>query len=354
MGRRTTREDGYRKRYRDATKTTALGGVDKFVAGLKASEAAKDFLKGERAYTLHKTARRNYPRRKVIVKKHGIQFQADLVDLTYLSKQNKGHKYILNIIDVFSRYAYAFAQKTKNGPETAKNFEKFLLDHPNTIESLQTDRDRCFLSRPFQAVLKKHNIKLFHSFTELKASIVERFNQTLLNRLARYRTATGSQKWLAVLPVLVNTYNNTRHSALGMAPAKVSDRNYEHVFNKIHEAKSVPQMQKKYKVGDHVRISRLKHIFAKGYAPRWTEQIYQIHKVLQGNPTVYKLIDWQKEPIEGVFYKEELQIVKPRDLFAIDKVLKRNKDRYYVSWIGYPKEYNSWVHKNDLYHIRDG
>ena len=311
----------------------------------------------ERVYGIHKPTKSKFERRKVIVPKHNVQYQADLVDLTKLQKKNSGYKWMLNVIDAFSRFAYSIPQKTKNGPETARNFEKILKNGPS-IRLLQTDRDKCFLSKDFRAVLKKYNVKLFHTDTELKASICERYNRTILEKLFRYMTATGVQRWINVLPILVKTYNDTVHSTIGMAPSQVTNDNYEEVFNKIHEYRgnsSKKTQKKSLEKGTYVRISRLKNVFTKGYLPRWSHEIYKVDKVLTGQPVVYKLRDLQGKSIVGIFYREELQPVifkgETEEFFAIDKILRKTKNKLFVSWLGYPPSFNSWIKKSDLRNI---
>ena len=109
----------------------------------------------------------------------------------------------------------------------------------------------------------------------------------------------------------------------------------------------------KFKVGDFVRFSSNRHTFQRDYQQKWTEEIFTIHAgyLRQGIP-VYKPVDYDQEAIEGTFYQSELQRVCKRDVFKVDKILKRRKRKgiseVCVSCLGYPKKFNSWIKETDL------
>ncbi|XP_074096350.1 uncharacterized protein LOC141525687 [Cotesia typhae] len=104
----------------------------------------------------------------------------------------------------------------------------------------------------------------------------------------------------------------------------------------------------KFKVGDKVRISKYKHVFDKGYTPNWTTEIFTIKSVQNTNPTTYKLVDYQDQPIEGGFYNEELSKVKYPDVYLVEKVIRKRGHKYYVKWLGFDTKHNSWINKSDM------
>ena len=114
-----------------------------------------------------------------------------------------------------------------------------------------------------------------------------------------------------------------------------------------------PVKRFKFKKGDSVRISSNRYTFQRDYQEKWTEEIFTIHAryLRQGIP-VYKLVDYDQDPIEGSFYQSELQLVSKRDVFKVDKILKRRKRKgvsdVFMSWLGYPKKFNSWIKETDL------
>ena len=103
----------------------------------------------------------------------------------------------------------------------------------------------------------------------------------------------------------------------------------------------------KFKVGDHVRISKLKNVFAKRYTPNWSEEIFIIKKIKNTVPWTYVISDLNGEEIVGSFYEKELQKTNQRE-FIIQKVIKRKENKLYVKWKGYPNSFNTWIHKKNL------
>ena len=103
----------------------------------------------------------------------------------------------------------------------------------------------------------------------------------------------------------------------------------------------------KFKVGDHVRLSKYKNIFAKGYTPNWSEEIFVINKIKNTVPWTYVINDLNGEEITGSFYEKELQKTSQKE-FKIEEALKRKDDKLYVKWKGYDNSFNSWINKKDL------
>ena len=101
----------------------------------------------------------------------------------------------------------------------------------------------------------------------------------------------------------------------------------------------------KLKVGDHIRISKYKNIFAKGYAPNWIEEIFVVKK--RTVTWTYVISDLNGEEIIGSFYEEELQKTNQKEL-RIEKILKTKGNKLYVKWKGYNNSFNSWIDKKDL------
>ncbi|XP_044588800.1 uncharacterized protein LOC123267981 [Cotesia glomerata] len=135
-----------------------------------------------------------------------------------------------------------------------------------------------------------------------------------------------------------------------MKPKDVTAANAEDLFVNIYQPLQMSQSKKKkkFKVGDKVRITKYKHIFEKGYTPNWTTKIFTITQVKNTNPTTYKLIDYQNQPIEGGFYEEELSKVKYPDVYLIEKVIREHGNKLYVKWLGFDSKHNSWINKKDL------
>ena len=103
----------------------------------------------------------------------------------------------------------------------------------------------------------------------------------------------------------------------------------------------------KFKVGDHVRISKYKNIFAKGYAPNWSEEIFVIKKVKNTVPWTYVINDLNGEEITGSFYEKEVQKTNQKE-FTTEKIIKRKGDKFYVKWKGYDNSFSTWINKKDI------
>ena len=170
--------------------------------------------------------------------------------------------------------------------------------------------------------LDEQGVQHFSTEGDAKASVVERFNRTLKERLYRYFTAANTLKFDDVLPELVQGYNATRHRSIGMAPQDVTRDNEEAVWKRLYGKRLKDQKKPKFKVGDRVRLNKIHRTFAKGYLPGWTEEVFVVHRVVPGPVTTYKIREWDDTPVQGTFYAEDLQKVHVSDVFRIEKVLK--------------------------------
>ena len=143
---------------------------------------------------------------------------------------------------------------------------------------------------------------MYSTFNEGKLVVAERIIRTLKNKLYKHMTATGSRNvYYDVLDAIVNEYNNTKHNTIKMKPRDVKDDN-NRIYIDEHNKKSV-----RYNVGDRVRISKFKNIFAKGYTPNWSREIFIINKINDTVPYTYNIKDLNDEEIIGSFYDRELQ-----------------------------------------------
>lgn len=311
-----------------------------------------EWLSGQDTYTLHKPTSRHFTRRKTIVSGLSDQYQADIIEMSDFHRENNGSKYILTVIDVFSKFAWAFPLKTKSGKEVRQALQRVLKAKP--CQKIQTDRGKEFYNRDVKELLKKYSIEHFSSNNEdIKASVVERWNRTLKTKLYRWFTASNETKWVKVLPDIVKAYNNSVHRATGVAPAEVNHDNEEEIWHRLYTKPAFTQSKKPIlSVGDNVRISKHKMIFDKGYTKNWSSEVFQISHILQTHPTTYRLIDDTNTPILGTFYAQELQKVKKQKSYLIDKVIKMKKvgkqTKYFVKWKGFGSKYNSWVNEEDV------
>ena len=334
--------------YEDPRQPEALGGVHALARTHKLKDPeAQELLQQVLSYTLHKPVRKRFPTAPTLVFGRDEQWQMDLVDMQKLSKWNKGYKYMLTVIDVFSKVGWAEPLKTKSAKDMIVALNKFQKHFPAAPLRVQTDQGTEFLNKHVQVWFKKNKWHHFFTFGDSKASVVERWHRTIKQRMFRYFTAHNTLRWIDVLPDLVIAYNKSYHSAIGMAPLEVNADNEEQVWNRLYKARLRPRRVKKptLRVGDKVRLQKKHRPFKKSYLPGWTEEVFSVSVVKRGPPPQYKVVEWDGTPIQGTFYEEDLQkvVVDDQSLFRVEKVLKRKKGQVLVRWKGWPSKYDSWI-----------
>ncbi len=329
---------------------TLIGSKRKLGLGIEWSDARTD--------ELHRPVRKHFTKRQVYAGGVDKIWAADLIDMQYFSRGNSGFKYILMIIDVFSRYGWAYPLKNKTGGEVLRAFRELLETGQKPPEYLWTDKGREFDNRVFRSFLDEQHVHLYWTENEEKSCIVERWNRTIKSWMWKYFTLHRTGVYINILPDLIERYNNTYHRSIKTTPAEArKPSNREHVFDALY--KSPPRRRRrrektpKYHVGDRVRISRYKSHFEKGYTANWTEEVYTVVKVQPTLPWSYKLEDARGEEVIGTFYEREIQIATP-DTYRIEKVLRRRKNaktgvkEIYVKWLGYSTKFNQWIPETDV------
>ena len=153
--------------------------------------------------------------------------------------------------------------------------------------------------------------------------------------------AISKNVYFNVLDDIANKYNNTVLRTIKMKPIDVKDNTY------VDSKKEVNDKDPKFKVGDHVRISKYKNISAKGYTPNWSEEVFVVNKIKNTVPWTYVINDLNSQEIAGAFYEKELQKTNQRE-FRIEKVIKRKSDKTLCQMEGYNNSFNSWINKKDF------
>ena len=182
---------------------------------------------------------------------------------------------------------------------------------------------------------------MYSTFNKGKFVVAKKFIRTLKNKVLKHMTAVSKNVYFDVLDDIVNKYNNTVHRTIKMKPINAASDFYAE-YNEDSNEKDP-----KFKVGDHVRISKYKNIFAKGYTANWSEEVFVVSKIKNTVPWTYVISDLNGEEITGSFYEKELQKTS-QEKFRIEKVIKRKDDKLYVKWKGYDNSFHSWVNKKDI------
>lgn len=300
---------------------------------------------------LHKPARKNFPRRQTVLKGIHDLYQADLVEMKPYSRINKGYKYILTVIDCFTKVASAVPLKDKSGQSITQGMKGILNKVGKNIKNLQTDDGKEFFNKDFSQLMEINNVNHYSTFSEKKAAIVERFNRTLKTAMYKKFSERGSYVWFDILHILIKNYNKQKHRTIGMKPIEVKKKNELNVLERIKK-KTKPRFDKKqpckFSVGDNVRISKFKHIFAKGYLPNWTNEVFTVHRVQPTIPETYILIDARGEMLQGGFYGHEMLKSHSGNVYLVEKVLRTRGNKIMVRWLGFDKAEDSWIDKKDL------
>ena len=321
----------------------ALEGT-KYKLGLGISKGKIEWT-DQLAEELHKPVRKHFPKRRVMVSNIDEIWAADLVDMQKLSRDNRGFKYLLTVIDVFSKYGWIQPLKNKTGLEVENAFKNIFAEG-RLPEKLWVDKGKEFYNQHVKKLLDKLNIEMYSTENEEKSSVVERWNRTMKNKMYKYFTANMTRTYINVLPEMVDKYNNTKHRSIGMTPVEASlPKNSDKVYFNLY--KNMPEKtEPKFSVGDKVRITKKKGVFSKGYETNWTKELFVITEVQSTNPPTYKIQDMNGEEIQGTFYEQELQ-KSEQEIFRIEKIIrsrnKNGKKEIFVKWDGYDKTFNSWI-----------
>ena len=343
--------------YYTPSRTSAFGGKQNFLKAhsKRKRDEAEIWLRAQDAYTLHKPVKTKFKRRPTLVAGPGEQLQADLMDVSSHSMANDGVKFLLTVIDVFSKKAWAIPIKRKTG-EAVSEALKGLFERVQGYQLLQTDKGKEFYNSRVKDVLKEEGIRLFSTENEtMKATIVERFNRTLRNKIHRVITKNQNERYLDSLKDLVSAYNETKHRSTGRAPNDVNRSNAGDVWFYQYErdGKNAATREPTFSEGQFVRISGKRMTFERGYTANWTEEVFKVKGVdATTRPPSYTIEDLSGEVVEGTFYGEELQRVEEPEIFKVERVLERRGRRgnrmVLVKWKGYPESFNSWIPESNI------
>ena len=273
-----------------------------------------EFLRQNPVHSVHrKIVKHKFPRRRIITRYPFQIFQGDLIEYSQSAfyYANEGYRFILILIDCFSKMVYARPVKRKSAEYVSAAFESILNEFDYFPNTLITDHGLEFFNSKVQKVLTTYGINHYYlkTKTKWKTAMAERVIRTLKSRLQKYFYKNKTKNWIDVLQQVVTNYNNTPHRTIGMAPSKVTFQNSEEVYKKVFgdiNLKVIPKLAK----GDRVRLLREKTLFEKGYTSNWTEEIFVISDVRQQAGVVwYKVTKLNGEKVPGIKYYYQLNLV---------------------------------------------
>ena len=272
--------DGYQRglasmvyKFFDKKSTAEPSSLERMGSGI----ASSSILANE----LHKPIIKNFDKRKVYSQFKDNIWGVDLADMQSLSRKNKGIKYLLCAIDLYSKYAFVIPLKDKKGISIANAFDKIIKQSNRKPNKIWVDQGGEFYNNVFKKLLSNNDIIMYSTYNEGKSVVTERFIRTLKNKLYKHMTAASKNVYYDVLNNVANKYNKTKHSTIKIKPIDVKDN--ERVYIDENNEKD-----SRFKVGDRVRISKFKNIFAKGYTPNCSTEIFIVDKINDTVPyTIY-------------------------------------------------------------------
>lgn len=353
-------EDILKNLYYNLDSSACYSGVERLMSEARKEnpnitrDIVEEFLAKQRTYTLYRDVKRKGPKLKTIPCFLNTDWQADLAVLNRLAKENDGNNYLLVCIDVLSRMIYVEPVKTKSPKHMITSFDK-IFERTNLVPwRIATDKGTEFVSRPMREYWKRRDIQnITPENPILHATMAERAIRTIKDRLYKMISETNNTRWVDRIQKLVSAINRSINKTTGMRPVDVNYNNAKELYDRLYRNYLHNRVDKKtkFKVGDTVRIEKHKAMFTKGDT-KFTDEIFRIDKVnTKRIPIVYRLKDLKGEPISGIFYQNELCRVSEDTSWRIeilDERLRKGHKEYFVHWIGYPRDQDSWIAATDI------
>ncbi len=343
----------------------SLGGIQRLLREARkeiptlTQKQVEAFLTTQESYTLYKLPRRKFRRSRISPL---ICCLLDLADLGDLAPENDGYRYLLGIIDVFSKRVWLCPLVSKSGPTVLKAL-KLLLDTIPTPDSFETDKGGEFMAASVIKLMQDKGITYFQSQNDdIKCAVIERFWRTLKSRISIYLRQNNTKRYIDDLQLILSSYNNSYHRSIKTSPSLVTRENEEEVFHTLFPGPK-PNLETglkyKYKVGDKVRMTFPPDPMRKGFKQQNTEEIFTISELVKADPPRYKVKDIMNEQLIGTFYAQELVLTTlapgQEPQMIVDKILKRrtrNKVKeVYVKFRGYPNSANVWMKEADITNV---
>ena len=266
-----------------------------------------------------KGPKKNYATNKTNVYHIDDIWSLDILDLKdYGPENNRGYRYVLVIIDNFSKFGWTIPLKNKNAQTIKDSFENILISSKRKPNLIESDRGKEFYNNMFQDFLKENNIKLYSRNSSFGAIFAERFNRTIRDLLKKIVFEQGNAKWIDILKSITKQYNNRVHSSTKLSPKDASlKKNEGYVYKNLLDKRK--KIKPKYKIGDLVRTADLKKTFSKGDTTNWSYKLYKITEIINDTIPSYRLDNIKERYNESLLKKIELTLKEN------NTVMKKNK-----------------------------
>ena len=261
-----------------------------------------------------KPPRKNYPTNKTDVYFIDDIWSLDILDLKdYGSENNRGYRYVLVVIDNFSKFGWTSPFKNKNAQTIKDSFENILISSKRKPNLIETDRGKEFYNNNFQEFLNKNDIKLYSRNSSYGAVFAERFNRTIRDLLKRPVFEEGDGNWIDVLPTITKQYNTKVHSSTKLSPIQASlKKNEGFVYKNLLDKRK--KVKPKFQLNDLVRVADLKKTFSKGDTTNWSYKLYKITEIINDTIPSYRLDNLKERYNESLLKKTELTLKQNKDV----------------------------------------
>ena len=253
-----------------------------------------------------KPPRKNYATNKTNVSHIDDTWSLDILDLKdYGPENNRGYRYVLVVIDNFSKFGWTSPLKNKNAQTIKDSFANILLSSKRKPNLIETDRGREFYNNVFQDFLNKNNITLYSRNSSYGAVFAERFNKSIRDLLKRPVFEKGDGNWIDVLPTITKQYNNRIHSSTKLTPIQASfKKNEGFVYKNLLDKRK--KVKPKFQLNEFVRVADLKKTFSKGDTTNWSYKLYKITEIINETIPSYRLDNLKERYNESLLKKTEL------------------------------------------------
>ena len=293
--------DNYLKSiYYNPSKPGSYSGIIKLWQSIKTDgnplklkfKDVKNWLSGQYTYLVHKHPTLKFKRESIIVGEMNEIMDTDLMDVQKFSKSNDRVKYLAIFIDLFSRYLRIEPMKSKTGEEMVKVMKKIFKDSFK-VKELRSDQGKEYTAKIVQDYLKTKNINHVLAYNVYHANYAERVIKTIKSRIYKFFTKHQDHRYIDHLHEIVSSYNNTKHSSIGMAPSQVTIENQQELYEKLYlplelKREKTPIVYK-FNIKDKVRLSLARLQFERGFHRKWTEEIFIIDKRTASHPPRYRV-----------------------------------------------------------------
>ena len=259
---------------------------------------------------------RNYPTNKIMIKSIDDTWSSDLLDMNdYGPKNNRGYRYILVVIDNFSKFGWTIPLKNKYAQSITDAFSEIIKSSNGKPNLLETDDGKEYVNKFFNEFLNNNKIKRYSRYTDKGAVFAERFNKTIRNLLKKPVFEKGRADWISELPSVIKKYNNTIHNSIKMTPVQASKKSNEKlVFSNLQDRRV--RQKPKFKLGDLFRTADIKRVFCKGDSTNWSYKLYTNTEVIHDTIPSYR-IDYLPER-----YNQNLLLSSKLSLEENNQVMK--------------------------------